>query len=305
MKRVLTAVVLIPIVLVLVLRAPVAVLAAAVAAVSVLTLREYVELVRHYNVAPYCRVLYVLAVLSFLALATHTGAPYLIATTRMLFGIIGAAMFVLMFFFAIAMRREPLSEGFPAASAAVFGFLYIVVPLAMLVQLRQQGSGAFLILYTLIVVWMGDTVAYYTGRAIGRHKLAPRISPGKTWEGTAGSFVGAIVCGWLVFVYSREISHALIRIGLLTQDQAYLPAPILNDVMPSPVPPVWHFVLLTALVNIAAQIGDLAESLLKRGAGVKDSGSILPGHGGMLDRIDALLFAAPVVWFYAAFRVLS
>lgn len=296
MKRVLTAIVLIPIVLLLVLRAPVVILAGAVAVVAVLALREYVELVRHYNVAPYCRVLYVLAVLAFVALAWQTGAPYLVATTQMLFGVIGAAMFVLMFFSAVAMRREPLSEGFPAASAAVFGFLYVVLPLAMLVQLRQQGSGAFLILYTLIVVWMGDTVAYYTGRAIGRHKLAPRISPGKTWEGTVGSFVGAIVCGTLVFGYSGEISSGLIRVGLLTPDQAYLPPQL---------PPLWRFAVLSAVMNVAAQIGDLAESLLKRGAGVKDSGNILPGHGGVLDRIDALLFAAPVVWFYAAFRILS
>jgi phosphatidate cytidylyltransferase len=296
MKRVLTAIVLIPIVLVLVLRAPAALLAVVVAAVVVITLREYVDLVRHYHIAPYCRVLYVLGILALLAVAFQSGESYLISTTQTLFGITGAAMFVLMFFFAIAMRRDPLSDGFPAASAAAFGFLYIVVPLAMLVQLRQQGSGAFLILYTLIVVWMGDTVAYYTGRAIGRHKLAPRISPGKTWEGTVGSFVGAVLCGTLVFAYSHEISAALVRIGLLTPDQAFLPPQI---------PPLWQFAALSAVMNVAAQIGDLAESLLKRGAGVKDSGNILPGHGGMLDRIDALLFAAPVVWFYAAFRVLS
>lgn len=296
MKRVLTAVVLIPIVLLLVLRAPVVVLAAVVAVVSVITLREYVELVKHYHVAPYCRVLYALAVVAFALLAWQTGASYLYTTTYMLFGLVGGAIFVLMFFFAIAMRREPLSEGFPAASAAVFGFLYIVVPLAMLVQLRQQGSGAFLILYTLIVVWMGDTVAYYTGRAIGRHKLAPRVSPGKTWEGTLGSVIGSVASGTLLFAYSREVSTALIKVGLLTPDQAYLPPQM---------PPLWQFAVLSAVVNVSAQIGDLAESLLKRGAGVKDSGSLLPGHGGMLDRIDALLFAAPVVWFYAAFRVLS
>ena len=296
MKRVLTAIVLIPIVLILVLRAPVYVLAVAVATVVVITLREYVELVRHYGVAPYCRVLYVLGALAVIAIAFQSGEAYLVSTTQMLFGIAGAVMLVLMFFFAIAMRREPLSDGFPAASASVFGFLYIVVPLAMLVQLRQQGSGAFLILYTLIVVWMGDTVAYYTGRALGRHKLAPRISPGKTWEGTAGSFIGAVVCGTLVFSYSPQVSSGLIRIGLLTPDQAYLPPQ---------VPTLWQFAVLSGVLNIAAQIGDLAESLLKRGAGVKDSGNILPGHGGMLDRIDALLFAAPVVWIYAAFRVLS
>jgi phosphatidate cytidylyltransferase len=296
MKRVATAAVLIPIVLVLVLRAPVPLLAAVVAAVAILTLREYVDLVRHYNVQPYCRVLYVIAALAFAAIAAQTGSDYLIATTQMLFGTAVAVVGVAFLFLALAMRREPLSTGFPAAAAATFGFIYVAIPLAMLVQLRQQGSGAFLILYILIVVWMGDTVAYYTGRALGRHKLAPRVSPGKTWEGTAGSLAGAIVCGTLVFAYSRPISSGLISAGLLAPAQAYLPPQM---------PPLWHFAVLSAAINVAAQIGDLAESLLKRGAGVKDSGTILPGHGGMLDRIDALLFAAPVLWYYAAFRVLS
>jgi phosphatidate cytidylyltransferase len=296
MKRVATAAVLIPIVLVLVLRAPVPLLAAVVAAVAVLTLREYVDLVRHYNVEPFRVPLYVVVLLAFAALAAQTGSDYLIATTQMLFGIAVAVVAVASLFLALAMRRAPLATGFPAAAAATFGFLYVAIPLAMLVQLRQQGSGAFLILYILIVVWMGDTAAYYTGRALGRHKLAPRVSSGKTWEGTVGSFAGAIVCGTLVFAYSRPISSGLISAGLLTTAQAYLPPQM---------PPLWHFAALSAAINIAAQIGDLAESLLKRGAGVKDSGTILPGHGGMLDRIDALLFAAPVLWYYAAWRVLG
>jgi phosphatidate cytidylyltransferase len=296
MKRVATAAVLIPIVLLLVLRAPVPLLAAAVAIVAVLAMREYVDLLRHYNIEPIRAPLYVISVLAFAALAAQTGAGYLVATSQMLFGLAVAVVAVAFFFLALAMRREPLATGFPAAAAATFGFIYVAVPLAMLVQLRQQGSGAFLILYVLIVVWMGDTVAYYTGRALGRHKLAPRISPGKTWEGTVGSLVGAVVCGTLVFAYSRQISSGLISIGLLTPAQAYLPPQI---------PPLWHFAVLSAVINFAAQIGDLAESLIKRGAGVKDSGAILPGHGGMLDRIDALLFAALVLWYYAAWRVLG
>lgn len=296
MKRVATAAVLIPIVLLLVLRAPVPVLAVAVAAVAVLALREYVDLVHHYNVEPFRTPLYVLTVLAFVALAAQTGSDYLVATSQMLFGLAVAVVAAAFFFLALAMRREPLAAGFPAAMAASFGFIYIAVPLAMLVQLRQQGSGAFLIVYVLIVVWMGDTVAYYTGRALGRHKLAPRISPGKTWEGTVGSLVGAVVCGTFVFAYSRQTSSGLISVGLLTPAQAYLPPQI---------PPLWHFAALSTVINIAAQIGDLAESLIKRGAGVKDSGAILPGHGGMLDRIDALLFAVPVLWYYAAWRVLG
>jgi phosphatidate cytidylyltransferase len=296
MKRVATAAVLIPIVLLLVLRAPVPLLAAVVAVVAILSLREYVALVRHYNAEPFAVVLYVIAAVSLAALAAQTGSDYLMATTQMLFGLGVAVVAVAFLFFALAMRREPLAAGPPAAFASGFGFVYVVAPLAMLLQLRQQGSGAFLILYLLVVVWMGDTVAYHTGRAIGRHKLAPRISPGKTWEGTIGSFAGAIVSGTLVFAYSRPISAGLISAGLITRAQGYLPPQM---------PPLWHFAALSAVINVAAQIGDLAESLLKRGAGVKDSGSILPGHGGMLDRIDALLFAAPVLWYYAAWRVLN
>ncbi len=296
MKRVATAAVLIPIVLLLVLRAPVPLLAAVVAVVAILALREYVDLVRHYNVEPYCRVLYVVTVVGFAVLVAQTGSDYLVATSQMLFGIAVGIVAVTFFFLALAMRREPLATGFPAAAAAALGVVYIAVPLAMLVQLRQQGSGAFLILYVLIVVWIGDTAAYYTGRAIGRHTLAPRISPGKTWEGTVGSFIGAVIAGTLVFAYSDQISTGLISVGLLTRAQAYLPPQI---------PPLWRFAILSAGINVAAQIGDLAESMIKRGAGVKDSGAILPGHGGMLDRIDALLFAAPVLWYYAAWRVLS
>lgn len=296
MKRVLTAVILIPIVLLLVLRAPVPLLAAVVAVAAIQTLREYTDLSAHYNIQPFRKPLYVFAALSFLALAAQSGQNYLTTTVQMLFGIAVATVAVAFFFLALAMRREPLAGGFPAAAAAAFGYVYIVVPLTMLVQLRQQGSGAFLILYALIVVWTGDTVAYYTGRALGRHKLAPRISPGKTWEGTVGSFVGAVVAGTAVFAYSASISGGLESVGLLARSQGYTP-PVL--------PPLWQFALLSACINVAAQIGDLAESLIKRGAGVKDSGALLPGHGGLLDRIDALLFAAPVLWYYAAWRVMS
>ncbi len=296
MKRVLTAIVLIPIVLVLVLRAPAPLVAAACAAVAMLTLREYFDLTHHYNMCPARRPVYGLAILGFVAVAAQTGATYLAATEQMLFGVSAAAVVAVMFFLALGMRRDPLALGFPTAAAAAVGFIYIVIPLAMLVNLRQQGSGAFLILYLLIVVWVGDTVAYYTGRAFGRHKMAPRVSPGKTWEGVAGSFLGAIAAGTAVFAYSRQISEGLISAGLLSRAQAYLP-PVL--------PGLWRFAVLSAAVNVAAQVGDLAESLLKRGAGVKDSGALLPGHGGMLDRIDALLFAIPVVWYYSAWRVLS
>ncbi len=296
MQRVLTAVVLIPIVLILVLRAPVWLLAAAVAAVSILGLREYVALAGAHSPQPFCRMLYAAAVAALALVAAQSGSNYLQATSQMAFAIAVAAVGLAFLFLALGMRREPLSSGLPAAAGSILGFLYVVTPLAMLVQLREQSSGAFFLLYVLLVVWIGDTAAYYIGRAIGRHKLAPRISPGKTWEGAAANLAGAVITGTLVFAYAREISSGLMSAGLLTRDQAFLP--------PQP-PALWTFALLSAAINVAAQFGDLAESLLKRGAGVKDSGTLLPGHGDMLDRIDALLFAAPVLWYYAAWRTLG
>jgi len=194
------------------------------------------------------------------------------------------------------MRRERLSSGYPAAAAAVFAFTYIALPMGMLVQLRQQWAGAFYLLYLLLVVWAGDIFAYFVGRSIGRHLMAPRISPKKTWEGAAASMIASVIVGWLLFQNSLSLSSALLRAGLIERR---------DGLFGLERPAIMPLLFLTIAVNIAAQLGDLVESLIKRGAGVKDSGTILPGHGGMLDRIDALLFAAPVLWYYAAWRVMQ
>jgi phosphatidate cytidylyltransferase len=170
------------------------------------------------------------------------------------------------------------------------------LPMGMLVQLRQQWAGAFYLLYLLLVVWAGDIFAYFVGKSMGRHLMAPRISPKKTWEGAIASVIASIGVGWSMFHYSLPISSTLLRWGLIERRDGLfgLERPAMAPV-----------ILLTIALNIAAQLGDLVESLIKRGAGVKDSGAILPGHGGMLDRIDALLFAAPVLWYYAAWRVMQ
>jgi phosphatidate cytidylyltransferase len=197
-------------------------------------------------------------------------------------------------FLTIAMRRDNLATGYPAAAASAFGFAYIALPLAMLVQLRQQWAGAFLILYLLLVVWSGDIFAYFVGKAIGRHLMAPHISPKKTWEGAIASLIASMAIGGSLFYYSSQVSTTFLQWGLIQRRDG-----MFGLEKPALVP----ILLLTAILNIAAQLGDLVESLIKRGAGVKDSGAILPGHGGMLDRIDALLFAAPVLWVWAAWRV--
>jgi phosphatidate cytidylyltransferase len=132
--------------------------------------------------------------------------------------------------------------------------------------------------FLLCVVWAGDIAALYVGRAWGRHKLAPSLSPNKTWEGTLGSVAGSLL-----------VTGGLLGLAawLAQWDSAKLSYP--ED--------VWYWLVLAVVVNVVAQVGDLAESALKRSAGVKDSGSLLPGHGGVLDRIDALLLAAPVLWY--------
>jgi phosphatidate cytidylyltransferase len=140
----------------------------------------------------------------------------------------------------------------------------------------------------MLVVWSGDIFAYFVGKTFGRHKMAPRISPGKTWEGAAASMFASVGVGLLLSLFWGQ------KIPPLFQNyQAFV-----SWGMSSPI------LAVSALLNIAAQLGDLVESAIKRGAGVKDSGAILPGHGGMLDRIDALLFAAPVLWISVAGRIL-
>ena len=297
LKRIATAVVLIPIVLVLILRAPVPVLAVVAGIVALLTIHEFLKLTESYGVKPMVWQTHLLAGLFFVMLVVAAGGETpLLSTGKFLIALAFTAAIVPFLFLTRAMRNEDLSAGYPAAAASVFAFTYIALPMGMLVQLRQQWAGAFYLLYLLLVVWAGDIFAYFVGKSIGRHLMAPRISPKKTWEGAAASVPASVGVGWLLFSNAEKISSALLRAGLITRP---------GGMYGLEVPAMGPVILLTIVLNIAAQLGDLVESLIKRGAGVKDSGAILPGHGGMLDRIDALLFAAPVLWYYAAWRVMQ
>jgi phosphatidate cytidylyltransferase len=291
LKRIATAVVLIPIVMLLVLRAPLPVMALVAAAVAIVTVQEFLKLTESYGVQPLRLATYIFVGLLFLLLAGATSAetpqP---STLKFMVAVVFACAISPFIFLAIAMRRAQMSGAYPAAAASAFAFAYIALPMAMLVQLRQQVAGAFLLLYLLLVVWAGDILAYFVGRSLGRSLMAPRISPKKTWEGAAASLAASLVVGSLLFSHALQISTFLLRVGLIQRR---------DGLFGLEKPEVWPIIVLTIAVNIAAQLGDLVESLIKRGAGVKDSGAILPGHGGMLDRIDALLFAAPVLWLYA------
>ena len=288
--------VLIPIVLALVLRAPVAVLALVAAAVALLTLHELLKLSEAYGIRPLRQPTYLFFALFFLLLAISPGEKPLLASAILIYCVGFAAAAAPFIFLAIGMRRADLSGSFPAAMVSAFAFSYVALPLGFLVQIRQQWAGSFLLLYLLLIVWAGDIFAYFVGRSLGRHLMSPRISPKKTWEGALASLLASLLVGMLLYQYSLPISNALLRAGLIDREGGYFALQ---------KPPLWPTLLLSAAINIAAQLGDLVESLIKRGAGVKDSGGLLPGHGGMLDRIDALLFAAPILWFWAMWRVMQ
>ncbi len=297
LKRILTAVVLIPIVLLLVLRAPVAVVALVTALVALLAVQELLKISEAYKIRPFQWPTYIFVGLFFLFLAVNLGHDTPLLSTSVFAGSAAFVATIATFvFLVIGMRRTDLSTGFPAAMTSAFAFAYVALPLGCLVQIREQASGAFLLLYLLLLVWAGDIFAYFVGRSLGRHLMSPRISPKKTWEGAAASMIASIGVGMLLYNYALPISTALFNAHLIEKK---------DGLFALEKAPLWPIILLSAVLNIAAQLGDLVESLIKRGANIKDSGTILPGHGGMLDRVDALLFAAPVLWYYAAWRVMQ
>jgi phosphatidate cytidylyltransferase len=296
-KRIATAVVLIPLVLLLVLKAPLYVLAIVAAAVALLAIAEFLKLVAHYAVQSMALATYAFVALFYVfVIVASTNRTPLVETTALLYGVAVAAALAPFVFLTVGMRRADLASGYPAAAASAFAFAYIAIPMALLVGIRQQPAGAIWTIYTLLAVWAGDIFAYVVGKSVGRHRMSPEISPKKTWEGAVASIAASVIVGTLWMQHAPAISSALLRIGLIERR---------DGIFGLEQPQLWPIILLSAVLNIAAQLGDLVESLIKRGAGVKDSGTILPGHGGMLDRIDAMLFAVPVVWAYGAWRLMQ
>jgi phosphatidate cytidylyltransferase len=267
------------------------------ALVALLAVQEFLKLAEAYGIRPFRWPTYLFVGAFFLFLAFNPGnARPLLSTAIFIYTVGFAAAIAPFVFLTIGMRQLNLSAALPAAMVSVFAFGYIALPLGLLVQLREQWSGAFLLLYLLLLVWAGDIFAYFVGKSLGRHLMSPRISPKKTWEGALASLLASLVVGMLLYNYALPISTALLNAHLIQVRDGFFALQ---------KPPLWPTLLLSTAINIAAQLGDLVESLIKRGAGVKDSGTLLPGHGGMLDRIDALLFAAPVLWYYAAWRVMQ
>ena len=211
------------------------------------------------------------------AVIASTAAAFLLPVTEGLEvhgftarGILGALVMVALadaLLFETDLARAPQRVG-----VAVLGAVYPGILFAMVVRLRQLPDGVAWVMLTLVVTWLNDTGAYFAGRAYGRRKLYPRISPSKTWEGAAGGLAASVLS------------------ALLIKALGWLPEL-----------PWWGSVIVSAGAAVLGPVGDLSESMLKRAYGAKDSGALLPGHGGVLDRVDALLFTAPFVLFCASF----
>lgn len=269
MKRILTAVIVLPFLIVSILFASlwwVFVLLAAAA--MVLGLWEFYLLAKKLQLKPDAGTGY-LAGAAIITISLQNDPAVTVLLVQFVIIVLTAGTLI-----AATLRGAPFEKMIASAGATILGVLYIPLLGSHLVSLRtgfNQVLSAHLLSFFFLVLMGGDTGAYYVGRALGKRKLAPSISPGKTWEGAVGGLVAALAMATLAhFWFFREL-------------------------------PLKYTLPLAALMTVVGIFGDLAESALKRGAGAKDAANILPGHGGILDRLDSLLFNAPLIYYFARF----
>ncbi|MFZ2054338.1 MAG: phosphatidate cytidylyltransferase [Candidatus Aminicenantales bacterium] len=184
--------------------------------------------------------------------------------------VFGALLLTAVFYVFTSRRVEQLPYFIPSITVTFFGALYISFPMNYLYLIKLE-KGAYFIYFLAAIIFLGDTGAYFFGKLMGRHKMSPLASPNKTWEGS----IGGIACAVLGALAGQQL--LLKEIGL------------------------WQALACGALVHAAAQLSDPLESLFKRAVGVKDSSNFLPGHGGFLDRIDSLLLAVPLYYYFVKY----
>jgi phosphatidate cytidylyltransferase len=256
MKRVVTALILIPAIVYIVQFAPAAVCIGVILIVMLMALQEYLSLV---EIPVSFRI--VSGVIGGCATLVHIWPQFYVPL------LIGPMVLLTLALFS----GLELAAAVQSTVSCFFGAAYVGGLMGFLVAIRMWSGGEDFLMMLLIIIWAGDSFAYFAGRSFGRHKLSPTVSPNKTWEGAVAGFVfgiiAAVACKF-TFIPQIQLVHA---IGL------------------------------GAVVGIFGQIGDLCESMIKRAAKVKDSGGIIPGHGGMLDRVDSLLFGAPAMYYYLSF----
>ena len=257
--RIITALALFPPVIYLIGWAPEWLFLIALVATVEISLYEYFHISRQAGLKGIPALGYAAGILVCLAQAAELRRP-------------GALLIIILALLLVAasalLWASDLKQYLGSLAATLFGVLYVALALSCVVPLRfsdpANGRGPIFLLF--LAIWAGDIVAYLVGRSVGRRPLWPRISPKKTIEGAVAGFGGSLLAAWVYAHYFWQ-----------TADSKTV-------------------ILLASLVAVAGQLGDLAESAMKRGANLKDSGSILPGHGGLLDRIDSLLFGAPALW---------
>jgi phosphatidate cytidylyltransferase len=273
--RLLTAAVLIPVVVALVWWAPATILAGIASVVAILALVEFLNLgerigLRGFKLWTYlCTVLIFYAQFSLGRIETRSFAGGVSMVRDATGGTLSVEAALLIFLFGCVilglLTKRPLHEVLPAISIGSAALLFIVLPFSYIVRLDEiEPVGRQLVLFTLVLVWSGDMLAYFVGKSLGRVPMAPALSPKKTWEGALGNVLASMI---VAVLFAKWMQTDVITL-----------------------------LVIAGVANIAGQVGDLIESAYKRGAAVKDSGGLLPGHGGMLDRIDSLILATPAVW---------
>jgi phosphatidate cytidylyltransferase len=237
-------------------------------------IREYTELLRCQGLRPQTQVMLFISLLLLTVIFIVTNYPRVIPgnplqhSERFLTIMVLATFFII---FTNELLQGAPEQGLVNAAVNLFGTVYIGFLFAYMLLLRYLPgpSGFFYVLFTVLVTWANDTSAYFIGIKFGRHKLSPKISPKKSVEGSVAGLLGGMVAAVIMGAFFKKSLFLMGLVGIL--------------------------------VVAAGQFGDLIESILKRNAGVKDSGSFLPGHGGLLDRFDSLLTAAPLVYYLVSY----
>jgi len=221
--------------------------------------REYVELSRNMGFQVYSWVGAALCVLLVICFYFNDYFSLWVLTSL-------TALFV-----AWYVKENQISGALDPVAYSFLGLIYVAGLMGSFILLRHQEQANLWLYFLFMIIWIGDTAAYFVGKILGRTQLVPEISPGKTVEGAIGGLIGSLGAGLLARHW-------------------FLPGI-----------PLTHCLIMSFLCGTIGQIGDLVESLLKRSAGVKDSGSVIPGHGGILDRLDSLMFAGPALYWYHRF----
>ncbi|HYO76566.1 MAG TPA: phosphatidate cytidylyltransferase [Thermoanaerobaculia bacterium] len=231
---------------------------AAIAIVAVLAMYEFLDLGRHKG--------YAMPMGLCIAIMLIIMAAFILEDLSVEIGMFAALLLIPA---SYVVGKKPLADSLPSSAIAVLGTTYVGMLSGSLIRLRNDfPEGSKLVFFLLLVVWMGDSGAYYVGKTFGKHKLSPRISPKKTIEGLLGGVAASVIAAVVIhFTFFERF-------------------------------PLHHAIIAGIILSITGVIGDLAESMWKRSADVKDSGTLLPGHGGFLDRFDSILFTAPILYCY-------